>query len=72
MLVLTRKLNEGIMLGEDICIKILSIEDGKVKIGIEAPKEIEIHRQEIFEAIKDENIKATQINAANIDQLKSL
>ena len=72
MLVLTRKLDEGIMLGEDICIKILSIEDGKVKIGIEAPKEIEIHRQEIFEAIKDENIKATQINPANIEQLKSL
>ena len=72
MLVLTRKLNEGIMLGEDICIKILSIEDGTVKIGIEAPKEIEIHRQEIFEAIKDENIKATQINPANINQLKSL
>ncbi|MBN2258973.1 MAG: carbon storage regulator CsrA [Clostridiales bacterium] len=69
MLVLTRKLDEGIVLSGDIVIKILGIEDGKVKIGIEAPKHIEIHREEIFELIKNENKNAININ---IEQLKKL
>ena len=69
MLVLTRKLDEGIVLSDNITIKILAIEDGKVKIGIDAPKHIEIHREEVYEQIKKENTNAININ---IDELKLL
>ena len=56
MLVLTRKLEEKIMIGKDIVISILDIEGSSVKIGIKAPREISILRMEVFEKIKSENI----------------
>ena len=65
MLVLTRKLQESIKIGQDIEITILGIEGDQVKLGIAAPKHIEIHRKEIFLSIQEENNKAaeTPINA---------
>ncbi len=60
MLVLTRKLNEAIRIGDDIEIKILAIEGEQIKIGIEAPKNIDIHRKEIYIAIQLENKKAAE------------
>lgn len=72
MLVLSRKTEEGIMVGDHILIKILSIEDGKVKLGIEAPHELGIYRLEIFQMIKEENIIATEVNQENILKLQSL
>lgn len=70
MLVLTRKQDEGIMLGNNITIKVLGIEDGKVKIGIEAPAEIEIHRQEVYDQIRQENLDATYVKNDALDKLK--
>lgn len=58
MLVLTRKNNESIIIGNNIEVKILKSENGKVSIGIEAPKEIEINRKEIYEEIQRENKEA--------------
>lgn len=58
MLVLTRKSNESIIINGNIEIKVIEIEDGKVKLGIDAPKEIEIHRKEVYEEIQEENKKA--------------
>lgn len=55
MLVLSRKSEESIILGKDIEIKILSIEEDRVKLGITAPKDIEIHRKEIYLQIQEEN-----------------
>lgn len=55
MLVLTRKPGEALMLGEDIQIKVIAIDGDQVKIGVEAPKALKIYRQEIFEAIQQEN-----------------
>lgn len=60
MLVLSRKLNEAIKIGDDIEIKVLSIEGEQVKLGIEAPNSIEIHRQEIYLDIQTENNAAAQ------------
>jgi carbon storage regulator len=62
MLVLTRKKNEGIMLNDDIEITILEIHGDQVKVGIKAPKEVEIFRKEIIVKIEDENKKAIQGN----------
>ncbi len=71
MLILSRKQDESIIIDGNIEIKILEIEDGKVKIGIEAPKEIEIFRQELYKSIKEENIKAAKANVdlAEINEL---
>lgn len=60
MLVLTRKKDESIVIGEGIEITILDINAGQVKIGINAPRDLEIYRKEIFTAIQEENKKAAQ------------
>jgi carbon storage regulator len=58
MLVLTRKLNQAIKIGDNIEIKILAIDGEQIKIGIDAPKNIEIHRKELYIAIQEENNQA--------------
>jgi carbon storage regulator len=52
MLVLSRKKDESILIGDNIKIMVLEIRGDKVRIGIEAPRETAVHRQEVFEAIK--------------------
>lgn len=69
MLVLTRKTNESIMIGNKIKISVIQCEDGKVKLGIEAPSDVKIHREEVFNAIKEENKQAT-ISLGNLSELK--
>ena len=60
MLVLTRKKDESIMINQDIEIMIVAIEGDKVKIGIKAPKQIEIHRKEVYLTIQEENRQAAK------------
>ncbi|MEC1085673.1 carbon storage regulator CsrA [Bacillus paralicheniformis] len=62
MLVLSRKLNEAIQIGDDIEVKIISVDGDQVKIGIDAPKHIDIHRKEIYLAIQEENSRAASIS----------
>jgi carbon storage regulator len=69
MLVLTRKLQESIKVGNDIEITVLAIEGDQVKLGISAPKNIEIHRKEIFISIQEENNKAAQTSLDNLQQI---
>lgn len=71
MLVLSRKKDETLMIGENIEITIIDIEDGKVKIGIKAPKEVKINRKEIFDKIMDEN-KSSLESKSNLGELKKL
>ncbi|MTI65738.1 MAG: carbon storage regulator CsrA [Firmicutes bacterium] len=69
MLVLSRKLEESLIIDEDIEIVVIGIEDGKVKLGINAPKDKKIFRKEVLEEIKKENKNATEVND---DFLKNL
>ncbi|GEK59099.1 carbon storage regulator [Marinococcus halophilus] len=55
MLVLTRKKKESIRVGDDIAITVLGIEGDQVKLGIDAPEHIDIHRQEVYVSIQQEN-----------------
>ncbi|MFB5282824.1 carbon storage regulator CsrA [Peribacillus sp. Hz7] len=58
MLVLTRKLNESIMIGNDIELTILAVEGEQIKLGIKAPKHVDIHRKEVYLSIQQENNQA--------------
>ncbi|HOE21308.1 MAG TPA: carbon storage regulator CsrA [Spirochaetota bacterium] len=58
MLVLARKINESIMIGDDVEIVIIDIKGDQVKLGIKAPKTISVHRKEIYDEIQKENIAA--------------
>ncbi|ANC78597.1 carbon storage regulator CsrA [Fictibacillus phosphorivorans] len=72
MLVLTRKLQEAIKIGEDIELTVLSIDGDQVKLGISAPKYIEIHRKEVFLSIQQENNQAASISLNTFQALKKI
>jgi len=73
MLVLARKLDESIVIGDDITVKIISIDKGVVKIGIDAPSDVAILRSELVEDIKDANIAASKnVAEENINLLSKI
>lgn len=53
MLVLSRKLNESIIIGDNIKIVVIEISPGKVRLGIDAPRDVPVHRKEVYEAIRE-------------------
>ncbi len=61
MLVLSRHRDESIMIGDNVVVTIVDIRGDKVRLGIDAPNEIPVHRQEVYEAIQRENRAASQI-----------
>ncbi|MCL4294691.1 MAG: carbon storage regulator CsrA [Anaerolineae bacterium] len=63
MLVLGRKTNQSIMIGEEIVITILAVDGDQVKIGINAPAQVTILRQELYETVKQENLYAATLAA---------
>ncbi len=69
MLVLSRKTDEEIVIGEDIIIKIISIQNGIVKIGFDAPQDKIILRGELRAAVTGENLKASQDSTLNVKKL---
>jgi carbon storage regulator len=69
MLVLSRHRDESIMIGDNVMITIVDIRGDKVRLGIEAPQEIPVHRQEVYEAIKRENQKAARVNPSEITDI---
>ena len=68
MLILSRKINEKVIIGDDITVSIIEIRGDQVRIGIDAPKIVKVFRQEVFDAIKAENKAASQ-SAPVIPQL---
>ncbi len=61
MLVLSRSRDESIVIGDKVVVTIVDIRGDKVRLGIQAPAEVPVHRQEVFEAIQRENRKAGQL-----------
>jgi carbon storage regulator len=61
MLVLSRQRDESIIIGDNIVVTIVDIRGDKVRLGINAPTEIPVHRQEVYEAIQRENLKAARL-----------
>lgn len=66
MLILSRKLEEEIKIGDSITIKILGIQEGQVRIGIDAPKEMKVFRAEIYQQIQKENEEAAKVSKSNV------
>ncbi|MDQ7052452.1 MAG: carbon storage regulator CsrA [candidate division KSB1 bacterium] len=70
MLVLTRRLGETIVIGDDIVIKIVDIHGKQIRVGIEAPSEISVYRGEIYERIMQENKAAAEAADVNTDAIE--
>ncbi len=56
MLILTRRVGETLMIGDDVTITVLGVKGNQVRIGINAPKDVPVHREEIYERIKNERL----------------
>jgi len=73
VLVLARKLDESIVIGDNIVVKVISIDNGVVKLGIDAPNDVSIMRDELLQEIKEQNIAAVYTpDDAEISQLSKL
>ncbi|MCB2214734.1 carbon storage regulator CsrA [Desulfofustis glycolicus] len=71
MLVLSRKAGEGFLIGDDIIIKIIEAKGGAIRIGIEAPRDRKIYRQEVYDKIKEQNVAAAHWESLDLDALSS-
>jgi carbon storage regulator len=72
MLILSRKLNESIMIGDQIEISIVDIKGDQIKLGINAPKNVKVYRKEVYVAIQEENIAAVKARPDAIPGLSTL
>ncbi|MCC6465958.1 MAG: carbon storage regulator CsrA [Planctomycetes bacterium] len=72
MLVLSRQVNQSIMIGDDIEVTIVDIKGDKVRVGINAPGNVAVHRKEVYLAIRNENVEAARSEAQDLGQLGKL
>jgi len=66
MLVLSRQRDETIMIGDDIEITVVDIRGDKVRLGINAPREVQVHRKEVYDAIRRENAEASRVQVDDL------
>jgi carbon storage regulator len=68
MLVLTRKLGEVIRVGDSVTVRILEVKGNQVRLGVEAPADVRIYREEVYRAIRKENEEAALREAGSVDE----
>lgn len=69
MLVLSRKAGEGFLIGDDITVTVVESKGGTIRIGIDAPKDKKIFRQEVYDKIREQNVEASRSTPVDIDSL---
>ena len=69
MLVLSRQRDESIVIGDNIVVTVVDVRGDKVRLGIEAPREVSVHRREVYEAIQRENQQASKIRLDDARQI---
>ncbi len=69
MLILTRKVGESINIGNEIKVTVVSVEGGQVRVGIQAPKNVIIHREEIYNKILEENKQASKTSKVDLKSI---
>ncbi len=72
MLILTRKVEQGIVINRDVVVRVLSIDGERVKLGVDVPRSISVLREELPEEVAGENLKAAKYSPASADQLRRL
>jgi len=72
MLILTRKLGESIRIGNEIKITISDIKGRQIRVGIEAPEGMSVHREEVYEMIQKQNVLAAELDMGHDDNLSNL
>ncbi|MDP4176923.1 MAG: carbon storage regulator CsrA [Bacillota bacterium] len=70
MLVITRKKGESILIGDDIEITVIKVDDNSVKVAISAPKSVTILRKELYKEVQEENKEAAQFDISNLKNIK--
>jgi len=69
MLVLSRKTGEVITIGDQITVTVIEVKEGKVRLGIEAPHDLRVYRQEIYLKVQEENVQAAEWNLADLENV---
>ena len=72
MLIFTRKPGEKITIGDHTVVTLIEIKDNQVRLGIEAPRRISVHRQEVYERIRNANLASSEIEATAIMEASSI
>lgn len=72
MLVLTRKAGESVVIGDEVVVRVLEVRGDVVRVGIDAPRDVQVHRQEVYEAVREANIAAAATSEEAISALQGI